>query len=186
MHGRNMYQRGKAPVKLGALCPRSGRGWRIMGLATVIALLPVAAFRGSPPTRPRRPRKRMGRPEPHGFGSGTRLLFAERLSRTLVMPLPPLLAAFAHGFTTATIVVGSASLRSSAISIAYSSYGEIDQVMPSVTIDVPSGATFTRTVESGTCFSGIRIFTAFSISRLRLEKRSRLVVSLLAERGRGP
>jgi len=39
-----MYQRGRAPVKLGALCPRSGRGWRIMGLATVMALLPVAAW----------------------------------------------------------------------------------------------------------------------------------------------
>ena len=39
-----MYQRGRAPVKLGALCTRSGRGRRIMGLATVIALLPVAAW----------------------------------------------------------------------------------------------------------------------------------------------
>ena len=44
MQGRNMYQRGRAPVKLGALCPRSGRGRRIIGLATVIALLPAAAW----------------------------------------------------------------------------------------------------------------------------------------------
>src|SRR5207245_9167102 len=61
--------------------------------------------------------------------------------------------------TTATTVEASASFRSSAISIAYSSYGEIDQVTPSVLIDLPSAATETRTVESGTCLSGIRIFT---------------------------
>src|SRR6266568_3518565 len=44
MQRHHMYQRGRAPVKLGALRPRSGRGWRIMGLATIIALLPVAAW----------------------------------------------------------------------------------------------------------------------------------------------
>ena len=60
MRGHNMYQRGRAalneaalrrrsrgeraPVKPGALCPRSGRGRRIMGLAMVMALLPVAAW----------------------------------------------------------------------------------------------------------------------------------------------
>ena len=39
-----MCQMGREPVKLGAHCPRSGRGRRIMGLATVMALLPVAAW----------------------------------------------------------------------------------------------------------------------------------------------
>src|SRR5256886_9447642 len=34
--------------------------------------------------------------------------------------------------------------------------------MPSVAIDFPSGATFKRIVGSGTCFSGMRIFKAFS------------------------
>ena len=60
--------------------------------------------------------------------------------------------------TTLTVVEASASLRSSAISIAYSSYGEIDQVMPSVAMLFPSAPTFTRTVESGTCLIGMRIF----------------------------
>ena len=44
MRGRNMYQRGRAALNEAALCPRSGRGRRIMGLATVIALLPAAAW----------------------------------------------------------------------------------------------------------------------------------------------
>src|SRR3989442_15743815 len=40
--------------------------------------------------------------------------------------------------------------------------------MPSVTTDVPSGATLTRTVESGTCFSGMRIFKVARFSYLLL------------------
>ena len=44
MGRHRMYQRGKAALNVAALCPRSGRARRIMGLATVIALLPVAAW----------------------------------------------------------------------------------------------------------------------------------------------
>src|SRR5437016_7196646 len=58
--------------------------------------------------------------------------------------------------TTETTVLASWSFRSSASSIAYSSYGEIDQVTPSVAIDRPSAPTFTRTVESGTCLRQTR------------------------------
>src|SRR6266542_3618733 len=70
-------------------------------------------------------------------------------------------ASFARGpptVTTLTTVSGCPSLCSSASSMAYSSYGEIDHVTPSVTTDLPSGATFTRVVESGTCFRQTRIF----------------------------
>ena len=60
--------------------------------------------------------------------------------------------------TTLTVVPWFASLCSSASSIAYSSYGEIAQVMPSVAMVFLSAPTFTRTVESGTCFTQTRSF----------------------------
>ena len=44
MQGHNMYQRGRGHVNLCLLRRRSGRGWRIMGLAAVLALLPVTAW----------------------------------------------------------------------------------------------------------------------------------------------
>src|SRR5688500_1458654 len=70
--------------------------------------------------------------------------------------------------TTLTVVDGSPSLCSSASSIAYSSYGEIDQVMPSVATDFPSAATLTRTVESGTCFRQTRNFTSDDLLVVRV------------------
>ena len=71
-------------------------------------------------------------------------------------------ASFARGppsVTTLTTESGAVSLCSRASSIAYSSYGEMDQVIPSVTIERPSGATFTRVVESGTCLMQMRSLT---------------------------
>ena len=70
-------------------------------------------------------------------------------------------ASFVRGpptLITLTTVSAAVSLCSSASSIAYSSYGEMDHVTPSVTTDLPSGATFTRVVESGTCLTQMRIF----------------------------
>src|SRR6185503_18939171 len=70
--------------------------------------------------------------------------------------------------TTETVLDGSPSLCSSASSIAYSSYGEIDQVIPSVATDLPSAATFTRTVESGTCFRQTRNFISDDLLIVRV------------------
>ena len=61
--------------------------------------------------------------------------------------------------TTLTTASGAVSLCSSASSIAYSSYGEIDHVTPSVTIERASGATLTRVVESGTCLMQMSTLT---------------------------